>query len=170
MKAAFRMIAEQQGVSESALLKQLVGVMVGRANCANVPQPGKAGRTPCRATRLNVRLRGDDRRQLCDRAAARSMKPATYMAALVRSHLRSLAPLPKKELEALMQVLNELGAVGRNLNQIARGMNQGARPNGPNREELRAILKACAGLRDHVRELLAVNLKSWEAGFEQAAD
>jgi len=78
------------------------------------------------------------------------MKPATCASTLLRAHLRALAPLPKRELAALMQVVNELGAVGRNLNQIARAMNQGARVAGPTREELRAILKACAGLRDHV--------------------
>ena len=92
------------------------------------------------------------------------MKPATYVSFLVRAHLRVQAPLPEKEVAALARTVNELGAVGRNLNQIARGMNAGTRSHGPSRDELRTILKACEALRDHVRELLAANLKAWETG------
>jgi hypothetical protein len=167
-KAAFRSVAEQQGLSESALLKQLLAVMVGQAG-GRVRTEARP-RQPCRDTRLTVRLRPDDQRHLCDRAAARSMKSATYVSALVRSHLSALAPIPKAELQALSRTISELGAVGRNLNQIARAMNQGARVNGPSREELRAILKACTALRDHVRDLVTANLKAWEAGYDKASD
>src|SRR2546430_13347000 len=41
------------------------------------------------------------------------------------------SPLPKDELAALKHAVGELGAVGRNLNQIARAVNQGARVAGP---------------------------------------
>ena len=44
---------------------------------------------------------------------------------LVRAHLSGLAPLPKEELTALKQSVAELGTIGRNLNQIARAVNQG---------------------------------------------
>jgi len=164
VKAAFLALAQQQGLSESALLKQLLNVMVGQAGCIGGGWSGGERRAPCRATRVSARLRADDHRQLCDRAAARSMKPATYVSFLVRAHLRVQAPLPEKEVAALARTVNELGAVGRNLNQIARGMNAGTRSHGPSRDELRTILKACEALRDHVRELLAANLKAWETG------
>jgi hypothetical protein len=72
-----------------------------------------------------IRLRSDDQLLLRERAAARGMAPATYLSVLTRSHLRSLAPLPKEELLALRRTLADLGAIGRNLNQIARAANQG---------------------------------------------
>jgi predicted HicB family RNase H-like nuclease len=169
VKAAFASVAQQQGMSESALLKQLLNVIVARGGESRAGNHGPSMEAPCRGTRFSVRIRPDDRRLLCERAVARSMKPATYVSTLIRSHLKKIAPVPKKELEALMQVINELGAVGRNLNQIARAINQGSRAAGPNRDELRAILKACAGLRDHVRELLKANMESWEVGHDQAA-
>jgi hypothetical protein len=93
------------------------------------------------------------------------MPAATYVSVLTRAHLRTLAPLPKEELLALKRTLAELGAIGRNVNQIAHAANRGERATGPNRDELRAILKVCEGLRDHVRNLLAANLKSWEQGY-----
>ena len=43
------------------------------------------------------------------------MLPATYVAALVRAHLRGITPLLKEERDALERVVAELTAVGRNL-------------------------------------------------------
>ena len=119
--------------------------------------------------RLYVRLDPADRLMLNERAAARGMPSATYVAVLVRSHLRNLSPLPKQELLALKSAVAELGAIGRNLNQIARAMNQGQRVAGPGRAELQAMLQVGSALRDHVKALLAGNTKSWDQGYAETA-
>jgi hypothetical protein len=95
------------------------------------------------------------------------MPSATYVSVLVRSHLRNLAPLPKEELSALKRSVAELGAIRRNLNQIARAANQGGRPTAPGREDLRAMLRVAEGLRDHVKALLRANQTSWEQGYAE---
>jgi hypothetical protein len=118
-----------------------------------------------RAARLSIRLRPDDQILLRERAAARGMPAATYVSVLTRAHLRALAPLPKQELLALRRTVSELGSIGRNLNQITRSANQGERTSGPGREDLRAILRVCEGLRDHVKDLLSANIKAWERGY-----
>jgi hypothetical protein len=92
------------------------------------------------------------------------MASATYVSVLVRSHLRSLAPLPKNELLALKRAVSEMGAVGRNLNQIARAANQGARMRDVGHDEFRAILKICEALRDHTKSLIKANAASWASG------
>jgi hypothetical protein len=92
------------------------------------------------------------------------MAPATFVSVLVRSHLRNLPPLPKEELLALKRSVAELGAIGRNLNQIAKGANQGGKPSGPQRDDLRAIFRVAEGLRDHVKSLLKANQTSWHQG------
>jgi hypothetical protein len=122
-----------------------------------------------RATRLYVRLRREDRLLLHERAMARGLASATYVSVLVRAHLRGLSPLPKDELVAMKHVIGELGAVGRNVNQIARAMNQGARVSGPGREEFRAILKICEALRDHTKDLIKANTASWATGYVEDA-
>ncbi len=120
-----------------------------------------------RASRLYVRVRREDRLLLHERATARGMASATYLSVLLRSHLRALTPLPKDELAALKHAVGELGAVGRNLNQIARAVNQGTRVAGPGREEFRAILKICEALRDHTKDLIKANTASWATGYAE---
>jgi len=122
-----------------------------------------------RAARLYVRLRRDDYLLLNERAAARGMASATYVSVLIRAHLRELTPLPKDELAALKRAVSELGAVGRNLNQIAQAVNQGASVGATGREEFRAILKICEALRDHTKDLIKANTVSWAIGYAEDA-
>jgi hypothetical protein len=96
------------------------------------------------------------------------MPAATYVAVLVRSHLRNLAPLPKQELLALKSAVAELGVIGRNINQIARAVNDGGRAPGSVREEFRAMLKICEALRDNTKTLLKANETSWKTGYAEA--
>jgi hypothetical protein len=96
------------------------------------------------------------------------MAAATYVSVLVRAHLRILSPLPKQELMVLRRAVGELGAMGRNLNQIARAANRGGQVVGPTREDLMAVLRACMGLRDHVAALMQANLATWETGRAEA--
>ena len=121
-------------------------------------------------SRLNVRLRTEDRLLLHERAAARGMAAATYVSVLVRAHLRSLTPLPKDELMALKHAVSELGAVGRNLNQIARAANEGSPISAIGRDDFKPILKICEALRDHTKRLIKVNTTSWAAGHAESED
>jgi hypothetical protein len=116
---------------------------------------------------LHVKLPAEDRLLLHERAVGRGMASATYVSVLVRSHLRSLAPLPKDELVALKLAVSELGAVGRNLNQIARAANQGARVGDIGHDEFRAILKICEALRDYTKNLIRANAASWVSGYAE---
>jgi hypothetical protein len=163
-KTRFAAVARNQGLSDSACLKRLIETMLQAGNVANgVATDGRAGRV----SRFSIRLRPDDQILLRERAAARGMPTATYVSVLTRAHLRSLSPLPKEELLVLRRTVSELGSIGRNLNQIARAVNQGERASGPSREDFRAILRVCEGLRDHVKRLLSANIKSWEQGYAE---
>jgi len=68
---------------------------------------------------------------------------------------------------ALKHSIAELGAIGRNLDQIARTLNAGGPSNGPGRDQLELMLKIAVGLRDHVRALLKANETSWERGYAE---
>lgn len=163
-KRRFTAIANHEGLSESALLKRMVALMLQSTTARPTLNPPDG--SP-RDTRVTVRLRPDDQQLLKERAAARDMPAATYVSVLVRAHLRSLAPLPKEELLALRRTVSELSAIGRNLNQIARVANQSPRASVPHQEELRTMLRLCKGLRDHVKSLLKANLRSWEVGYAE---
>jgi hypothetical protein len=165
-KQRFAALARQRGVSDSALLKHMIEFTLQAANVEE--NAAEADDVATRAARLSIRLRPDDQLLLRARARARGMPAATYVSVLLRAHFRSLAPLPREELLALKRVVSELGAVGRNLNQLARAANQGERVSGPGREDLRALLKVCEGLRDHVKSLLAANIRSWAQGYGES--
>ena len=158
------MLAGRQGLTESALLKRLVDLMLQTASAAQGTTMIADSRAP-RDSRLSIRLAPDDQRLLHERARARGIPAATYLSILARAHLRGLAPLPKAELLALERSVSELGRLGRNINQIARAANQGQHVSAPGRDDLRAILRACEALRDHVKALLQANLKSWSQGY-----
>jgi hypothetical protein len=162
-KARVRRLAERDGITESALLRQLLDVVLRTAGPIEPPALAPAKKIS-RDARVNVRLEPEDWRLLRERAKARRMPSATYLSYLARAHLRGAAPLPKAEYTLLKQSIEQLASVGRNLNQIARAMNQGGRPTGPGQAELAAMLKVSGALRDHFRALLDANDRSWRTG------
>ena len=165
-KSLLQSIAAREQITESALVRQLLETLV-KASAAKGAFVGKPAKPEVRGERLSIRLAPDDRLLLSERAGARGMPAATYVAVLVRSHLRKLTPLPTEELAALKRSIAELGAVGRNLNQMARAFNAGGRSAGPGRQDLEAMLKIAVALRDHVKALLIANETSWERGYDE---
>ena len=160
-KARFRSFAEQQQMSESALLKRLVDLAMRGAGAADADLVKSPGRQ-LRGARTSVRLHPDDKLLLRERAASRQMAVATYISVLVRAHLRNLSPLPKDELMALKRSVAELSAIGRNLNQLTRLAHQGA--GGPTTSDLHAILNVCKALLEHTKDLMKANARSWRTG------
>src|SRR5579864_8755727 len=134
MKMLLRALAEREQITESALVRQLLEVMLRRSAAEGFPKLETLERRSL-DVRLSISLAPEDRMLLFERATARGMRSATYVSVLVRSHLRNLTPLPKEERAALKRSVAELGAIGRNLNQMARVANQGGKPNGPGRED-----------------------------------
>jgi hypothetical protein len=182
-KARVAEIAQGELLSEAVWLRRLVAKALRDSQPPSAPSlevterhtsavtaaRGQCSREGGRAQRLYVRVRREDGLLLHERAIARGMASATYLSVLLRSHLRALTPLPTDELTALKRAVSELGAVGRNLNQIARARNQGARVAGPGRDEFRAILKICEALRDHTKALIKTNAASWVSGYAEDA-
>ena len=113
-----------------------------------------------------MRIRPDDQLLLRERAAARGMAAATYVPVLTRSHLRSLAPLPKAEWLTLEKIVTELSKLGRNINQIARVANREGRVTASGSDHFRAMFTICEALRVNTKRLLQANAKSWQQGYE----
>jgi hypothetical protein len=165
-KERFAALAQDQGITTSALLKRLVDAALVPTTAIKSPSPQSA--EPVVTTgRLSIRLLSDDLLLLRERAKARGMPTSTYVSLLVRSHLRARTPLPTAELVVLKRSIAEIGAIGRNLNQIARIFNQGERSSGPSTADLYALLRALNGLRVHIKSLINANLASWRTGYEK---
>jgi len=162
-KQRFSALAREFGVSESALLKRSITLMLQSTTAPDSALQARPAKVP-RDLRVYVRLSPDDHRLLFERAAARGMPAATYASYFLRSHLRELAPLPDRELAALTASVSELGAIGRSLRQITDVANRTGRVEGIHTQDLFQILRALEALRDHTKTLVRTNLKSWETG------
>ncbi|MGD9881643.1 MAG: hypothetical protein AB7U95_16080 [Reyranella sp.] len=164
-KAALREAAGRQKLTESALLKRMLELVLQTAGTAIVSNaPDAADNRLARQTRLYVRLTRGDRQLLQARSAARCLAPATYASVLLRAHLRALTPLPEAELRAIRQSTRELATIGRNLNQIALATHQGRSGAGVSRDNLLSLLRACGALHGHIRAYVGANLASWGSG------
>jgi len=163
-KAGLHAVAQQRNLSDSALLQKLVELALLQTAGLTESQAVEPIEPVQRGARLYVRLRSDDHVLLRERATGRGMAAATYASMVLRAHLRSVTPLPERELVELRRAVGALGMVGRNLNQIARVANQTGKLSGPSAADLRALLRALEGLRDHVKALMLANTMSWESG------
>ncbi|MEO8313362.1 MAG: plasmid mobilization relaxosome protein MobC [Pseudomonadota bacterium] len=160
-KVALRAAAERQQLTESALLKRMLELVLHTAGVADTSDGAVVADRQRGQARLYVRLTPGDRQLLQARSAARCLAPATYASVLLRAHLRALAPLPEAELRAIRQSTRELAAIGRNLNQIAHATHLDGTGAGVSQGNLLSLLKACEALRDHVRAYVSTNLASW---------
>jgi hypothetical protein len=160
-KQRFAAAASHLGLSESALLRRLVLQLLAGATESAGPH---ITHDLSRDARITVRLVHEDRALLRERAAARAMPASTYVSALLRAHLRSLTPLPDRELSALKAMTAELAALGRNLSTTAGLLRGPGHGSGPTREDLFAIIRACEALRDHARGVIKANIVSWKQG------
>jgi len=166
-KIKFQAVAETYGLNESRFMRSLIDRAVEVVG-SPVEGTDRRKKEETRAERLYVRVYPDDRQLLAERAAARGMPSATYLAALARSHLRSLSPLPEAERKSFERGVAELSAIGRNINQIARRLNQDGVLAGPQREDLAQFIKVCTALLGHLKATLKANKISWESGYESA--
>jgi hypothetical protein len=176
IKLQAKAVADHEFLSEATWLKRLVMREIRAHNVApgaeNEPLQSKVGHTirpapaaPGSGKPMLVHLTAEDRLLLDARAEGRGMRPATYASVLLRAHLRQLTPLPKDELLALKRSIAELGAIGRNINQIARAVSGGGELPGSMRVEFSAMLRICEAMRDSTKALLKANLASWAAGY-----
>ena len=157
-------LASQRFLTESIWLRRIIEAELQKAAAtlrsppAPPPERGHTGR------RIAVRLLPGDALLLKERATARPTVPAAYVSILLRSHLRQLSPLPTDELRVIREQIRELRNIGRNLNQIARGMNRGEVDDPTVREDLRMFVKVATAMREATRALLKANTKAWEVG------
>jgi hypothetical protein len=90
------------------------------------------------------------------------MRTASYVSTLTRAHLRSLSPLPDREIEALQGIAVQLAAMGRNTG-IPPAPSAGLTPN-----HTRTMLRLCVAVRDDIKRILSTNIRSWESGHGES--
>jgi hypothetical protein len=163
MHSRVQTLAARRGISISCLLGEFleegVGTELGRPS--DGPETHEA-----RPERVAIRLRPGDIHGLARRATARRMKPSTYIAALVRSHLVEDPPLPSAELAVLERATAEVSTIGRNVNQIARAVNAGATLPPGAASVIGQAIEAVEAVREAAKAYVRKAVASWEAPLD----
>lgn len=120
--ARFLAVARARKISESELLRLAVNRELGLAPAEQAevePDPDQAA-----FDRITVRMPAFVMVAMKIRAKSKGMAPSRWLAALVQSNLTRHPVLTDAELQAVDSTTRELTAIGRNINQIARALNE----------------------------------------------
>jgi hypothetical protein len=162
LKANFVSRAQARGCSESELLREIVLREIEGENASNspvAPNPETADLRP-----MTVRLPGFFMDATQRRAKAKGMAPSRWVAALVQSNLMREPVMSEAEIAALQESSRELAAIGRNINQIARAINEAFHQTERIRlEKLAELAQAIQENRTAVRALVRASQNAWEA-------
>lgn len=159
-KRRVRESSAHQLVKPSVWLRRVVADALGSESSAD-GEPPPVERLIERTThRLCTRIRPADAALLKARAAERGMQSATYISVLIRSHLRTLSPLPKREIFALRRAVSQLGAIARHLSCAADSDGSTVRGG----QDFRTVRCLCQALREDIKTILKANAAGWAAG------
>lgn len=156
-------LAASRGLTESGFLALLVDNVVALNEVADQRTAGVADEAPgCANDRITLRLRPGDRARADAKAAGRCMKTSSYLAMLVRNHVRGSSVMPTAELEELKTMAGHLALLGRQLRLIAAGLPASA-PVATMDSLLLDVGTSVESVRNMVAGVVRANLLSWEA-------
>lgn len=163
IKAAFKGRATAAGLSESDLLRVVVRDAMGKAG--KVPAAITSSAEDAGTDRMTVRMPAFMLKNLRKRAKAMGLSSASrWVASLVQSTLMRDPVMLDAEIEALRASNRELAAIGRNLNQIARALNDNF--NETDRLKLQLVDVLQESISDNrlaIRALVRASRKAWGA-------
>lgn len=164
-KRRFAALAASRGMSEASLVLLAIRALL-ESNGLAVSCSVVADRDAPASDRITVRLRPGDRGAIADRARRRGMKDATYIAALVRSHVATNPPLPADELAAFKQAVSILVALGRLLSRYSRGGTLSPESLAELRNDLSRTRAVVAEAESRMHTFASAALASWESRYD----
>jgi predicted HicB family RNase H-like nuclease len=154
-----RLLAED--ISESELLKRALERELSGDSVATRPTLAPADGPP---SRLTVRMPEYVRDAAAQRAGEKGLRLSPWVCALVQSHVTALPVLVGREIDAVEASNRELAAIGRNINQIARALNEAFFQTERVRLELlRDLAEVIEQNRAAIRGLVKASRNAWRA-------
>jgi predicted DNA binding CopG/RHH family protein len=162
IKTRFKNIAKAQGLSESELLRAVALVVTGQDNSAD--QLVKPDAEKSDLDRMTVRMPRFLLEAIDVQAKTKGMAPSRWVASLVQSHLTDQPVMTDDELAALKASNRELAAIGRNINQIAKVLNETFYETEQVKlDKLAELSQTIEKNRETVRALVRASQNSWKA-------
>lgn len=166
-KAAFKAVAKKRRKTESKLLDEFVASVIGASQAIEevaMEEPGSVEPSAVGAElgRLNIRPPAFILDGIKERAKWKEMSANRWVVALLQSHLTGKPVVTDYEIAALKSSARELAAIGRNLNQIARALNESFHETDRVKLELLKDLATEIKVnRQAIRNLVRASLNSW---------
>lgn len=112
--------------------------------------------------KITVRLAGFLKKRVEKRAKAVGMGTGRWVGAFIQSNLMRLPVFTDRELQTVEASTRELAAIGRNINQIARALNEAHFQTERVRlDRLAELSEAIQKLRDDIRALVRASRNAW---------
>lgn len=156
-QAHCELTGEKPGVALRRLLEERVRAAVGPSAAPAVRKRDRGVRS-----RLELRLTEAERTWIQQQADREGCSPQAWVVGLVRTRC-ALPHVARKEAAALDESNYQLLAIGRNLNQIAKRLNEGS-PENVTVKEIRALREQIDAHTEVVSNLLNANAARWTRG------
>lgn len=162
-KIRFQAIAKARGLSESELLRALVLAFDQEGEVLDM-QPVKPELDKLDQERITVRMPRFLMEAVNARGRLKGMAPSRFITAMIQSNLTKQPVMTGEELNALQATNRELVAIGRNLNQVAKSLNQAFHETERVRlDYLKELKQAINKNINEIRNLVRVSKNSWSA-------
>ena len=162
IKTRFRRLSKARGLSESELLRAIILAAIGQND--GLDQPTEPDAEKAELDRMTVRMPRFLMESVKERAKSKGMTLSRFVAALVQSNLMDQPVMTNEELTALLASNRELAAIGRNINQIARSLNEAFHRTEQIRlDKLAALHRTLVENRTVIRALVQASKNAWEA-------
>lgn len=160
LKTRLASVAKREGVSESSYLRKLLSEKL---------EPSAGSESAIIASvedvvtkKVTVVLPEFLKRRATSKAKSKGMKLSPWIMSLVQSHLLQLPVMTHNELAALNASNRELAAIGRNLNQIAKALNEHFHETDRLKLDFLATLQTSITInREKIRVLVRATQQSW---------
>ena len=161
LKAAFKKHVKSRKLKESELVRRLILRELGMDDEGHTIEadPELASVTP---DRLTVRLAPVVMEVTKTKAKSQGMPPSRWVSALVQSNVTRHPVLLTDELRGVLASNRELAAIGRNINQIAKAINEAFHETERVRlDALAEVAKAINHNKSAIRVLVQARKQAW---------
>jgi hypothetical protein len=163
MHTRIRRVARNAGKTESELLREIIALVIEqqipRESEAVVPVPAHS-----HSAKLTAYLPSFLLDTVKERAKMQGMTVSRWTASLIQSNFLKIPVMTTEELRILGRCINELSAIGRNLNQVVRVLNADFRETDKLKVDLLEVLRfSVQKTLQTIHTLARVSNQRWES-------
>jgi predicted DNA-binding protein len=165
LKARWRAYCKASDKEPSTAIKEAIERQLAKVDGTQAPSKvyRQVTEAPCTAKkkRFEILLTPSEKAGLLERAALDGSSPRRWVVAALRAGLTKEPQFGMREIDALGESNYQLLAIGRNLNQIAKRLNEGGK-GGPAVETIELLRATIKAHTDQVSRAMRASLERWD--------